>query len=141
MGVPYAALVLLDVFRVIVVLVVCTHGIAHLLWFLASWTSLRTGVGDGPWLLPGEITIRSPIGRVLGLLALIVVVVFVLAALLLLAGQPGWRDVANVGIFLSYAAVVPWLRQSPGSWGITSVITNIVLMFLLALPLSVDLTA
>ena len=132
---------MLDIFRVLVVLVLCTHGLSHLIWFLAAWTGVRTGVGDGPWLLPGEVTIRSPIGKLLGLLALVVVVVFVAAAVMLLAGLEGWTSVANVGIFLSYGAVVPWLRQSPGSWAPTSVIANIVLMFLLALPLSAELTA
>ena len=56
-------------------------------------------------------------------------------------GWPNWRSVANIGVFLSYGAVVPWLRQAPGSWGLTSVAANIVLMFLLALPVSVDLSA
>jgi len=131
----------LDLFRVLVAVVLVMHGLSHTLWFLAAWTSVRTGVGDGPWVLPGEVTIRSPIGKVLGLLALVVVVVFVAAATMLLASNAGWREVANMGVFLSYGAVVPWLRQSPGSWGLTSVAANIVIMFLLAVPLSVDLTA
>jgi len=132
--------VLLDFFRLLAVTLLCLHGLSHLIWFLAAWTSVPTGVGAGPWLLPGEVTISSPIGKVLGLLALIVVVVFLAAAALLLASLSSWRSLANIGVFLSYGAVVPWLRQSPGSWGITSVVTNIVLMFLLALPLSVDVT-
>jgi hypothetical protein len=131
----------LDLFRVLVAAVLVMHGLSHILWFLAAWTSVRTGVGDGPWVLPGQVTIRSPIGKVLGLLALVVVVVFVAAAAMLLASDPGWREVANIGVFLSYGAVVPWLRQSPGSWGLTSVAANIVIMFLLALPLSVDIVA
>ena len=131
---------LLDLFRLLAVVLLVMHGLSHVIWFLAAWTSVRTGVGDGPWLLPGDVTISSPIGKVLGLLALIVVVAFLAAAALLLAGLPSWRGLANTGVFLSYGAVVPWLRQSPGSWGITSVVTNIVLMFLLALPLSVDVT-
>ena len=111
------------------------HGLSHIIWFLASWTSVHTGVGDGPWLLVGNVTIRSPLGKALGLLALIVVVIFVLASLMLVAGLPNWRGVANIGVFLSYGAVVPWLRQSPGSWGPTSVVANIIIMFLLALEL------
>jgi len=132
--------VVLDFFRLLVVILLAMHGLSHVIWFLAAWTSVPTGVGTGPWLLPGDVTISSPIGKVLGLLALIVVVVFLAAAALLLAGLSSWRSLANTGVFLSYGAVVPWLRQSPGSWGITSVVTNIVLMFLLALPLSVDVT-
>ena len=132
---------LLDFFRVLLIVMLCAHGISHVIWFLASWTSLDVGVKGGPWVLPGDVTIRSPIGRVLGVLALVVVVVFNLAALALVLGSPGWTTIANVGVFLSYGAVVPWLRQSPGSWALTSVLANIVLMFLLALPLSVDLTS
>ena len=132
---------MLDLFRILVALMLVMHGLSHLIWFLAAWTGVRTGVGDGPWILPGEVTIRSPIGKLLGLLALVVMVVFVTAAVMLLAGLEGWTSVANVGIFLSYGAVVPWLRQSPGSWAPTSVIANIVLMFLLARPLSAELTA
>jgi len=138
---PYASPVLLDFFRILVVVMLCTHGISHLIWFLASWTSVRTGVGDGAWILPGGVTIRSAVGRILGLLALVVTVVFVFAAVMLVAGLANWRSVANIGVFLSYAVVVPWLRQAPGSWGSTSVVANIVLMFLLALPVSVDLSA
>jgi len=132
---------MLDGLRILVVLMLVMHGASHVIWFLASWTSVSTGVGDGPWILPGAVTIRSAIGRVLGLLALVVMVVFVFAAVMLAAGLANWRSVANIGVFLSYGAVVPWLRQAPGSWGLTSVAANIVLMFLLALPVSVDLSA
>ena len=132
---------MLDGLRILVVLMLVMHGALHVIWFLASWTSVPTGVGDGPWILPGEVTIKSAIGRVLGLLALVVIVVFVFAAIMLAAGLANWRSVANIGVFLSYGAVVPWLRQAPGSWGLTSVAANIVLMFLLALPVSVDLSA
>jgi len=132
---------MLDFLRILVAAMLVMHGAAHILWFLASWTSVPTGVGDGPWILPGNVTIKSTIGRILGLLALIVMVVFVFAAMMLVAGLANWRSVANIGVFLSYGAVVPWLRQAPGGWGLTSVGANIVLMFLLALPVSVELSA
>jgi uncharacterized membrane protein YphA (DoxX/SURF4 family) len=119
-----------DLFRLLVAVMLVMHGISHIIWFLASWTSVPTGVGDGSWILPGEVTIRGRIGKALGLLALIVVVVFTTAGLMLAAGLETWNGVANIGVFLSYAAVVPWLRQGPGSWAVTSVIANIVLMFL-----------
>lgn len=132
---------MLDLLRILVAILLLMHGLTHVLWFLASWTSVRTGVGDGPWLLPGDVTIRSPIGKVQGLLALVAVAVFGTAAMLLFADLPGWTTVANLGVFISIAAVLPWVRQAPGSWGITTVLADIVVMFLLALPLSVDLTA
>ena len=119
-----------DLFRLLVAVMLVMHGLSHIIWFLAAWTSVPTGVGDGSWILPGEITIRGRIGKALGLLALLVVVVFTTAGLMLLAGIETWNGVANIGVFLSYAVVVPWLRQGPGSWALTSVIANIVLMFL-----------
>ena len=119
-----------EFFRVLVVVMLWLHGLSHVIWFLASWTSVPTGVGDGSWILPGEITIRGHIGKALGLLALIVVVVFTTAGLMLLAGIETWNGVANIGVFLSYAVVVPWLRQGPGSWALPSIIANTVLMFL-----------
>lgn len=125
-----------DLFRLLVAIMLVMHGISHIIWFLAAWTSVPTGVGDGPWILPGEVTIRGRIGKALGLLALIVVVVFTTAGLMLLAGMETWNGVANIGVFLSYAVVVPWLRQGPGSWALTSVIANIVLMFLVTPEIS-----
>ena len=132
---------LLETFTLLVAVMLCMHGVSHGLWFMASWTSVETGVGDGPWILPGDITIKGRVGKALGLLALIVVFVFVTAALMLLANLPEWRSVANVGVFLSYGVVVPWLRQGPGQWPLTSVMANIILMFLLALPISVDIAS
>lgn len=125
-----------ELFRVGVAVLLIMHGASHVIWFLASWTSVRTGVGDDAWLLPGDITIRGRIGRALGLLALIAVAVFVSAGLMLLAGMETWNGVANIGVVLSYAVVVPWLRQGPGSWPLTSLAANLVLMFLVTPEIS-----
>jgi hypothetical protein len=132
---------MLDLFRVLLALLLVMHGIGHIIWFLAAWTPIRAGVREGPWVLPGDVTIRSPIGKILGLLALLVVAIFVFAAGGLLLKQPWWAGWAEMGVFLSFGAVVPWLRQSPGSTAITAIIADIVLMFVLALDLSVDVTA
>lgn len=125
-----------DLFRLLVCTMLLMHGLSHVIWFLAAWTTVPTGVGDGAWILPGEVTIRGRIGKALGLLALVVVAVFTTAALMLLSGSETWNGLANVGVFLSYAVVVPWLRQGPGSWPLTSVIANIVLMFLVTPEIS-----
>jgi uncharacterized membrane protein YphA (DoxX/SURF4 family) len=125
-----------DLFRLLVCTMLLMHGFSHVIWFLAAWTNVPTGVGDGAWILPGEITIRGRIGKALGLLALVVVAVFTIAGLMLLSGSQTWNGLANVGVFLSYAVVVPWLRQGPGSWPLTSVIANIVLMFLVTPEIS-----
>ena len=68
--------------------------------------------------------------------ALMVVAIFTMAGLMLIAGLEDWNSVANIGIFLSYGVVVPWIRQGPGSWPLTSVIANIILMFLVTPEIS-----
>lgn len=129
---------MLDVFRVLVVIFLVLHGIGHLIWFMAAWTPVRAGVGDGPWILPGNVTIRSPLGKVLGLLALLAMVAFVLSAIALLLQELWWAGLTNIGIFLSFGAVVPWLRQSPGSSAINAIVADLVLMFVITL-FAVDL--
>ena len=125
-----------DAFRILVALMLVMHGVSHVIWFLSAWTSVNTGVGDGKWILPGEITIRGRVGKALGLLALIVVFMFVTAGLMLLAGMENWNGIANIGIFLSYGVVVPWVRQGPGNWPLTSIVANIILMFLVTPEIS-----
>ena len=126
-------------FLILVVLMLWAHGISHLIWFLAAWSSVPVGVGDGKWILPGDITIRGRVGKALGLMALFVVFVFITAGAMLLAGMGDWNGIANIGIFLSYGVVVPWIRQGPGSWPLTSVIANIILMFLVTPEISGEL--
>jgi hypothetical protein len=133
--------VLLELFRLGLVALLVLHGIAHSIWFLAAWTPVRAGVRDGPWVLPFNVTIRSPIGRILGLVALLVVVVFVVAAVGLLLKQPWWAAWTEIGVFLSLGAVAPWLRQSPGTTALNAIFADIALMFLLAVDLSLELTA
>jgi hypothetical protein len=130
----------LDVFRILVVVFLAMHGLGHGLWFMASWTKLRSGFGDGAWALPGEVTIRSALGRIWGLGALVVTMLFLVGALGLLVGDPRWVRPTNLAILISLGVVSPWLRQAPGSTGVMAVIADLVLMFLLALPLSIDLT-
>ena len=126
---------MLDIFRILVIVFLLMHGVAHIIWFLASWTSIRTGVGDGSWILPGDVTIRSPIGKLWGLGALVVMALFVAGAVGLLLGEPWWANATNLGTFLSFGVVVPWWRQAPGSTAIYSIIANLILMFVLALEL------
>ena len=128
-----------DVFRILVVIVLAVHGIGHSIWFLAAWTRFSAGVKDGPWMPPGNVTIRSPLGKVWGILALIVLSYLVAAAITLVSLEAAWRQLAYVGVLLSFVTVVPWLRQSPRSTGTNALIANLALMFVMALPLSEDL--
>jgi hypothetical protein len=130
-----------DLFRILVVVFLAMHGVGHLIWFLAAWTPLRSGFGEGRWILPGEVTIRSPLGKLWGLAALLVVLLFVAAALALLGQSLQWRTLANSGVILSFGVVVPWLRQAPGWTAINAIVADLLLMILIALPLSVDMVA
>jgi hypothetical protein len=130
-----------DLFRILVVLFLAMHGIGHVIWFLAAWTRVRSGFGSGRWILPGDVTIRSPLGRLWGIFALVVTLLFVGAAMALLAGALSWRAMANSGVILSFGVVVPWARQAPGWTAINAIIADLVLMILIALPLSVDIVS
>lgn len=131
---------MLELFRVLVIVFLVMHGLMHLPWFVASWTSVSAGFRDGAWILPGQVTIRSPLGRLWGLGALLVLALFLVGAVGLSAGDPRWINPTNLGVFLSFGVVVPFWRQSPGSIGVTAVISDLLLMFLLALPLSMEIT-
>jgi len=92
---------MLEFFRLLLVVFLVLHGIGHIIWFLAAWTPISAGVKDGPWILPGDVTIRSPIGKLLGLLALAVMLIFVFSALLLLLNERAWAGWAEMAVFLS----------------------------------------
>jgi hypothetical protein len=128
-----------DLFRILVVVVLAMHGAGHLIWFLAAWTPARSGFGQDRWILPGNVTIRSPLGKLWGLAAVLVTLLFVAGAMALLAGSLEWRSIANSGAILSFGVVVPWVRQAPGWTAINAIIADLVLMILIALPLSVDM--
>jgi hypothetical protein len=130
-----------DLFRVLVAIFLVMHGLGHVLWFLAAWTPVRSGFGTDRWILPGEVTIRSPLGKLWGIVALVVVLLFVAAAMALLAGSLNWRAMANSGVVLSFGVVVPWARQAPGWTAINAIVADLVLMILIALPLSVDMVS
>jgi hypothetical protein len=137
---PWRNLILTELFRFLVVVFMLMHGVGHVIWFLAAWTPIRAGVGDGVWSLPGNVTIRSALGRVWGALALLALVLFVWAAMALLAGSLSWRGLTLLGIVASFVAIGPWRRQSPGSTWLMAILADLVLLILLALPLSVEIT-
>ena len=74
------------------------------------------------------------------MLALATMIAFLAAAVALLGGWLGWRGLTYIGVVLSFVSVAPWRRQSPGSTWLMAILADLVLLFLLALPLSVDVT-
>ena len=97
------------------------------------------GIGDGPWLLPGDFTISSVPGWIDGLLALFVLSLFVLSAAALLIGLLSWRGSTQIEAYLSLLVIFPFARVSPRSSTINSAAGDLALLFLVSLSLSVDL--
>jgi len=129
---------IVEIFRLLVVVFLVLQGIGHVIWFLAAWTPIKAGISDGAWLLPGDFNITSVPGKIVGLVALLVLVLFVLSALALLAGEPWWRGSTQMAAFLSLLAIFPFARVSPRSNAMNAILADLALLFLIALPLSVE---
>ena len=130
-----------DLLRVLLIVALVVHGLSHLIWFLAAWTPIKLGVVDGPWILPGEVTLTGVVGRIFGLIALLAMALLLIAAVALVLQEPWWRAAARNGVFLSLIVVLPWYPRIPHRIGLQAVIVNIVLMFVIALPVSVEILA
>ncbi len=129
-----------DILRLLVVVFLALHGFGHIIWFLAAWTHVKAGIGDGPWLLPGDYGISSIPGRALGLLALFVLLLFLLSSVALLASLSWWRGSAQIAALLSLVSVSPFGRISPRGNTINAILGDLAVMFFVALPVSVELT-
>lgn len=94
--------------RYIAVLVLAAHGIGHVWASLASFTSIEMGFKDNPWIFSDSVTIDSTVGHVFGILALIVIILFVGSALGVLMEEKWWRQLAIVGSMISLIIIVPF---------------------------------
>lgn len=129
----------MDLLRVFVIVFLVVHGLGHAIWFMGAWLPARSGVREGPWILPGEVTIRHAAGKVLGLVALGALVAFQVAAWQLFGRDDAWRMTTVLACVASLVAVLPWLRQSPGITAINAIVADIALLVFLLLPLSKEL--
>lgn len=103
-------------------LVLLGHGLGHTIGFAASWSNIETGLPDRPWLLGGDVRMKSPAGKAFGLLFLVAAALFVISAALAAMGSTDWRAFALSGSAVSAIAILPW-------WN--SVIAGVKLGFLL----------
>lgn len=92
----------------IAALVLLGHGLGHTIGFAASWSNIQTGLPDEPWILGGDVRMKSATGKAFGLVFLLATVLFVIAAALSLAGGQDWRTFALAGSLASAAAILPW---------------------------------
>ena len=102
--------------RVVVIAAFVLHGLAHLSGFFASWTTNTSGFTDRPWILSGNVTLNSGLGRVFGLLWLVVTLCSVGAGIGLALQQPWWPVLAIAQAAVSLIVIVPWWNTVvPGS--------------------------
>lgn len=105
------------------------HGLAHIGGFLAAWTKANVGFHEKPWILPGEVTLDSPVGKLFGFAWLGAMVLLAAAGVGLLMEADWWRSFALYGVVCSLAAILPWLRTvPPGAW--VGALFDLIILFL-----------
>jgi hypothetical protein len=101
------------ILRIIVAITIFGHGIGHVVGFLGSWTKSKLGFPEfafnqSPWLLPGKVVMQSTIGKVFGVIWLMSMGAFFVAAIALVTKQPWWSTIVVIASIMSLIAVVPW---------------------------------
>lgn len=89
------------------------HGLGHTMGFLAAWTHVDVGFDDTPWILTGDVRIRSPIGWAFGMLWLVAMAGWVVAGWGVIDGAEWWPALAKGAAVVSLAAIVPWWNTVP----------------------------
>jgi hypothetical protein len=126
-------------FRPLFALFLILHGLGHAIWFLGAWTPVGELRSEQPWLFSGGVTMDSPMGRLLGGLALVAVVGFVAAGWGLLGQQDWWRSAAIASALLSLVVVVPWWDASPGTTSINATLADAAILAIALLPIGHEL--
>lgn len=110
------------------------HGLGHSMGVLGAWTKVEVGFTDRPWILPGEISVRGPVGRAWALLWLVAIVAWVAAGLGVISDQDWWQPLAAVGAVASLLAIVPWWNTVPAGARLGGAIVDLVAIGVLAGP-------
>jgi len=84
------------------------HGVAHSSGFIASWTSNDNGFTKNPWIFSKSITLRTPVGKLFGLLWLVAMIALFFSGLSLLFWSGLWPAMPVVGAILSLVVIIPW---------------------------------
>ena len=92
----------------LVSVVLIMHGLAHMSGAMAAFTARDVGFSDKPWLFSTGVTLRSPIGKLFGLVWLAAAIALVCSGLSLLFHWGGWPALPIVASILSLIAIVPW---------------------------------
>ncbi len=89
-------------------LVLLGHGLGHTTGLAGAWSDMQTGFSDKPWIFGGNVRLRSPIGKVFGLVFLTATILFVVSSIATFTGSESWRTFAIAGSVASIACMVPW---------------------------------
>ena len=126
--------------RVAIGVFALAHGFGHSIWFLSSRAHGDGLVDDWPWVLPGRVTISSPIGQLFGMLAMVAAVGFVIGSLGLIYRQAWWRLPIMASAAISAVAVLPWSGRSPGNTVTNALLGDVALLIVALQPLSAEIT-
>lgn len=117
----------------VIALALIMHGLAQAAGFAASWTTHSAGFSARRAILPGGITLHSPVGRAFGLLWLVAMLGLVGGGLGLVFGQVWWPTLTLGGAVISLVAIVPWWNTVPPGAKVGAAF-DLLLIVILALP-------
>ncbi len=113
------------------------HGLGHAVGVLACWTRIDVGFRDTLWMLPGRVTLRSPVGVAFGGLWLLALVGWVVAGAGALTGTEWWPALAVASAVVSIAAMAPWWDAMPPGVRL-GLLADVVVLLALVSPLGRD---
>jgi len=91
----------------LVMIVLIAHGIGHVTGIMESWTSIEVGFSDKPWILGGNYTTETTVGKAWGVFWLVALFAFLGSGISVAMGSESWRYTALIGSVFSILAIVP----------------------------------
>ena len=115
------------------------HGLGHVSWFLAGFvSSFGQGQERHPPLFNDAIAASGPIGKVIGIAALLVAAAFVVGAIAFFQDATWWKDVVGAGIAGSMLVAVAWWNPA-GMVSALAIGANLGIALVTYFPLGDDL--
>lgn len=112
------------------------HGIGHIAGVTtAIWPKSGGFNLERPWILPGNVLVTGPVGKVWAVFWLAALILIVASAVGLFIGADWWRQLAVFGAVASLVAMVPWARTVPPG-ALLGVALDIGVLAMLLIPLS-----
>jgi len=121
------------VLQYLAALVLIGHGIGHTTGFFESWTSIKVGFHDRPWIFDDKTKLKSTVGKAFGILWVVCIPIFILAGVAILMEGTWWRETALIGSVISAAAMLPWWNAMIGG-AKAGLLLNIAIIVVLLVP-------